>query len=68
MTRRRYDFMDAKRSLVSVLFWAAVIALLLLLALGAFMGGCRVGINRKFIGNFVGNKKSEQLTDEEVPF
>lgn len=40
MTRRRYDFMDSKPRLVEVLFWLAVIALLLL-ALGAFMGGCR---------------------------
>jgi hypothetical protein len=41
MTRQhRYDFMDVKPRLVNVLFWAAVIALLLL-ALGAFVGGCR---------------------------
>lgn len=40
MTRRKYDFMDSKPRLVNVLFWAAVI-LLLLLALGAFMGGVR---------------------------
>lgn len=39
MTRRKYDFMDVKPRLVEVLFWAAVIVLLLL-ALGAFMGGC----------------------------
>lgn len=41
MTRRRpYDFMDTHYTLVEVLFWAAVIVLILL-ALGAFVGGCR---------------------------
>lgn len=40
MTRRRYDFMDVKPRLVNVLFWAAVIVLLLL-ALAVFAGGCR---------------------------
>ena len=40
MTRRRYDFMDeGKPRLVNVLFWAAVI--LLLLAVLVFAGACR---------------------------
>lgn len=40
MTRRRYDFMDSKPRWGEVLFWLAV-AGLILLALGAFAGGCR---------------------------
>lgn len=38
--KRDYDFMDSKPRWGEVLFWLAVIVLLLL-ALGAFVGGCR---------------------------